>query len=80
MSISTLHFVRFSFYFCSMMTTNNQDVFMNGMREDGEGDGFPLSVFDYGVGIGEAQGFGSVHGGHGSEADPSEVKIDKKIQ
>ncbi len=38
-----------------MMITNNQDMFMNGMREDGEGDGFPLSMFDYGVDIGEAQ-------------------------
>jgi hypothetical protein len=74
--VSTLHFVGFYFYFCSMMITNNQDMFMNGMREDGEGDGFPLSVFDYGVDIGEAQGFGSGHGGHGFETNPSEVKID----
>jgi hypothetical protein len=53
-SVSTLHFVGFNFYSCSIMTTNNQDVFMNGVRKDGEGEGFPLYVFDYGVGIGEA--------------------------
>jgi hypothetical protein len=68
------------------MTTNNQYVFVNGMKEDGEADGFPLYVFDYGVGIGDAQGFGSGgggigsgDGGHGSEAGPSEVIIDKEF-
>ncbi len=62
---------------------------MNGVREDGElGEGYPLSMFDYGVGIGEAQGFksggggggvGSGDGGHGFEASPSEVIIDREL-
>jgi hypothetical protein len=37
------------------MTVNNQNVFINGVKKDGElGEGFPLSVPDYGVGISEA--------------------------
>jgi hypothetical protein len=54
MLISTMHFVGFSFHSCFIMNVDNQDVFMNGVKEDGEGEGFPLFVFDYGVGIGEA--------------------------
>jgi hypothetical protein len=61
-------------------------MFMNGVREDGEREGFLLFVFDYGVSISEAQGFGSSGGGvgsgdsgHGFEASPSEVVIDKKL-
>ncbi len=68
------------------MTTNNRYVFINGVRDDGEGDGFPLYVFDYGVGINEAQGFGSGGGGvgsgddgHGFEAGLSEIIIDKEF-
>ncbi len=62
---------------------------MNGMREDGElGEGYPLSMSDYGVGISETQGFrssgggggvGSGDGGHGFEASPSEVIIDREL-
>ncbi len=53
-----LHFIRFSFHSYFIMTINSRDVFMNGMKEDGElGEGCPLSMFNYGVGIGEAQGF-----------------------
>ncbi len=50
--------------------------------EDGElGERCPLSMFDYGVGISEAQGFKSGGGdsGHGFEASPSEVIIDKDL-
>jgi hypothetical protein len=36
------------------MNVDNWDVFMNGVKEDGKGEGFPLFVSDYGVGIGEA--------------------------
>jgi hypothetical protein len=61
------------------MTVNSQDVFMNGVRKDGERERFLLSMFDYGVSIGEAQGFGSGDGGHGFEANPSEVVIDRKF-
>jgi hypothetical protein len=70
------------------MTVNSQNVFMNGVKEDGElGEGFLLSMSDYGVGIGEAQGFGSGGGGgvgsgdgeHGFEASPNEVIIDRKL-
>lgn len=70
------------------MTVNNQNVFINGVKKDGElGEGFPLSVPDYGVGISEAQGFGSGGGGgvgngdgeHGFEVGPSEVIIDRKF-
>lgn len=52
---------------------------MNGMKEDGEGEGFPLSVYDYGVGIGEVQGFGNGDGGHGSKLGPNKVIIDRKL-
>jgi hypothetical protein len=46
--------IRFSFHSCSIITINNQNVFMNGMREDGElGEEYPLSMSDYGVGISE---------------------------
>jgi hypothetical protein len=39
------------------MTIDSQDVFMNGMKEDGElGERCPLSVSNYGVGIGETKG------------------------
>ncbi|CAM6014601.1 unnamed protein product [Sphagnum balticum] len=68
------------------MIANSQDVFMNGMREDGEKEGFLLSAFDYGVSIGEAHGFGSGGGevgsgdsGHGFVASPSDVVIDRKL-
>ncbi len=61
-------------------------MFTNGMRKDGEREGFFLSAFDYGVSIGEAHGFGSGDGGvgsgdsgHGFEASPSEVVIDRKL-
>jgi hypothetical protein len=51
----TLHSIGFSFHTCSIMIVNSQNVFMNGVKEDGElEEGFPLYVFDYGVGIGEA--------------------------
>jgi hypothetical protein len=61
---------------------------MNGVKEDGElGEGCPLSM--YGVDIGEAQGFksgggggggvGSGDGGHGFEASPNEVIIDREF-
>ncbi len=37
------------------MTVHSQNVFMNGVKKDGElGEGFPLSMPNYGVGIGEA--------------------------
>jgi len=36
-------------------------------------------VIDYGVSIGEAHGFGSGDGGHGFEASPNEVVIDRKF-
>ncbi len=36
------------------MIADSRDVFMNVVREDEEGEGFPLFVFDYGVSIGEA--------------------------
>jgi hypothetical protein len=36
-------------------------------------------MFDYGVSIGEAHGFGSGDGGHGFEASPREVVIDRKF-
>jgi hypothetical protein len=52
---------------------------MNGVKEDGEEDEFPLSMFDYGVGINEAQGFGSGDGGQGSEVGFNEIIIDKKF-
>ncbi len=62
---------------------------MNGMREDGElGEEYPLSMSDYGVGISETQGFkssgggggfGCGDGGHGFEASPSEVIIDREL-
>jgi hypothetical protein len=52
---------------------------MNGVKKDEEGDGFPLSMFDYGVGISEAQGFGSGDGVHGSEVGLNEIIIDKKF-
>jgi hypothetical protein len=42
------------------MIVDNQNVFMNGMKEDGEGEGFPLSVYDYGVGIVRSKGLGMV--------------------
>jgi hypothetical protein len=73
MPISTMHFVGFCFHSCFMMTVDNQDLFMNGVREDGEGEGFPLFVSNYGVGIGEAQGFGNGDGGQGFEASLNEV-------
>jgi hypothetical protein len=72
MPISTMHFVGFSFHSCFMMTIDSQDLFMNGVREDGEGEGFPLFVSDY-DGIGEAQGFGNGDGGQGLEASPNEL-------
>ncbi len=53
---------------------------MNGVKEDGElGGNCPSSVSNYGVGIGEAQGFksGGGDGGHGFEASLSAVIIDK---
>jgi hypothetical protein len=49
-----MHFVGFNIHSCFIMTVDNQDVFMNGVKEEGEGEGFLLFVFDYGVGIGEA--------------------------
>jgi hypothetical protein len=52
---------------------------MNGVKEYGEGDAFPLSMFYYGVGIGETQGFGSGDGGHGSEVGFNEIIIDKEF-
>ncbi len=60
---------------------------MNRMREDGEGERFPSSMSDYGVGIDEAQGFGNGGGGgawsgdgeHEYEASLSEVIIDKEL-
>jgi hypothetical protein len=55
------------------MTIDNRYVFMNGVREEGEGEGFPLFVSNYGVGICEAQGFGNGGGGHGFEASFNEV-------
>jgi hypothetical protein len=61
------------------MIADSQNVFMYGMREDGEGEGFLLSMYDYGVGIGEAQGFWSGDGGHGSRVGPNEVIIDRNI-
>jgi hypothetical protein len=45
----------------------------------GRGKGFPLSVYDYGVGIGEVQGFGNGDGGHGSKLGPNKVIIDRKL-
>jgi hypothetical protein len=54
MLVSTLHFVGFSFHSCFIMIADSRDVFMNVVREDEEGEGFPLFVFDYGVSIGEA--------------------------
>jgi hypothetical protein len=58
---------------------------MNGVKEDGElGEGCPLSM--YGVDTGEAQGFksggggvGNGDGGHGFEASPNEVIIDREF-
>jgi hypothetical protein len=40
MLVSTLHFVGFSFHSCFIMIANSRNVFMNGMREDGEREGF----------------------------------------
>jgi hypothetical protein len=54
MPIFVMHFVGFSFHSCSIMTVDSRDVFVNGVREDGVGEGFPLFVYNYGVGIGEA--------------------------
>jgi hypothetical protein len=70
------------------MIVNSQNVFMNGVKEDGElWERFLSFLSDYGVGIGEAQGFGSGDGGevgsgggeHGSKVGPNEVIIDKKF-
>jgi len=61
------------------MIADSQNVFMNGMKEDGEGEGFLLSMYDYGVGIGEVQGFGNGDGGHGSKLGPNKIIIDKKL-
>jgi hypothetical protein len=36
-------------------------------------------VYDYGVGIGEAQGFGNGDGGHGSKVGLNEVIISRKL-
>ncbi len=41
-------------------------------RGCGGGGGFPFFMSDYGVSIGEAQGFGSGDGGHGYEGGPNE--------
>ncbi len=49
-----LHFVKFSFHFYFIMIVDSQSVFMNRVREDGDGEGFPLSMSAYGVGIDEA--------------------------
>jgi hypothetical protein len=39
------------------MTIDSEDVFMNGVKEDGEmGERCPLSMSNYGVGIGETKG------------------------
>jgi hypothetical protein len=61
------------------MIIDSRNVFMHGMKEDGEGEGFFLFVYDYGVGISEAQGFGSGDGGHGSKVGPNEVIIYRDI-
>ncbi len=61
------------------MIADSWYVFMNGEREDGEREWFLLFVFDYGVSIGAAQGFGSGDGGHGFEANPNEIVIDRKL-
>jgi hypothetical protein len=88
MPIFILHSIGFSFHSCYIMIVNSQNVFMNGVKEDGElGEGFPLSMFNYSVGIGEAQGFGNGGGGgvgsddgeHRSRASLSEVIIDKEF-
>jgi hypothetical protein len=60
MLVFTLYSIGFCFHSCSIMIADSQNVFMNGMKEDGEREGFPLSMYDYGVGIGEAQGLGMV--------------------
>jgi hypothetical protein len=64
-----LHFLRFNFHCQSTMNVNNQSVCMNGVTKDGEGSF--LSIIDYGIGIGEAQGVGSGDGGLGFKASPS---------
>jgi len=71
------------------MIVDSRNVFMNRVREDGEGAGFPLSMSAYGVGIDEAEGFGSGggggggagsgDGGHESKASFNEVIIDRKF-
>jgi hypothetical protein len=46
MLIFNFHFVGFSFHSCSIMIVNNQNVFMNGVKEDGElGEGFLSFVY-----------------------------------
>ncbi len=62
---------------------------MNRVKEDGEGEVFPLSMSAYGVGIDETQGFGSGggggggagngDGGHESKASPNKVIIDREF-
>jgi hypothetical protein len=64
-----LHFLRFSFHYQSIMNVNSQNVYMNGVRKYGEG--FLLSIADYGIGIGEVQGVGSGDGGLGFKASLS---------
>jgi len=44
-----LHFLAFSFHCQSTMNVSSEDLFMNGMIEDGEG--FLISVTNYGVSI-----------------------------
>ncbi len=39
-----LHSIGFNFHFCYIMTTNNRNMFMNGVREDVEGEGDFLSL------------------------------------
>jgi hypothetical protein len=52
---------------------------MNGMRQEGEGEGFPLFVCGYGVGIGEAQGLGTVVVGTDLRQVLMKLIIDKKF-
>jgi hypothetical protein len=35
--VFTLHSIAFNFLSCFIMITNSRNVFMNGLREDGEG-------------------------------------------
>jgi hypothetical protein len=64
-----------------------QSICVYEWSERGWGEeGFLLFVFDYGVSISEAQGFGNGGGGvgsgdcgHGFEASPNEVVIDRKL-